>query len=50
MINDIFLEAVRIVSGIQALLYADDYLIWGTSGSTPSLKRCSNEALVKLEE
>ena len=48
MIDDI-LEAVRSVPGVKALLYADDLLIWATSGNTLSLEACLNEALIKLE-
>lgn len=49
MINDV-LEAVREVQGIEALLYADDLLIWATSSSFTALQDCINQALKKLEQ
>ena len=49
MVNDI-LVAVRCVPGVQALLYADDLIIWATSSHIMGLEATINSALVKLEE
>lgn len=45
MINDI-LDAVRKIPSIKALLYADDLLLWVTSGSIAALEIYLNEAIV----
>ena len=44
LINDV-IESDRIIQGIQVLLYADDLLIWATSGNILALYSCLNRAL-----
>jgi hypothetical protein len=48
MINDV-LTAVRSVPGVEALLYADDLMLWAHSRNFTGLESCINLALKRLE-
>jgi hypothetical protein len=48
MINDL-IDAVQLVPGVSALLYADDLLIWATSGDPKRLEEPLREALQRVQ-
>lgn len=48
MINDV-LEAIETQPGLNALLYADDLVIWATSSNIQALESCLNDSLKVIE-